>query len=821
MADIKDQANSVYRDFKVDGVPASGQNDPDKGEIRALFAAVDIAIAAAQAGLKTVATTTDRDAFYATEANRDKLVYVNNNNGSATDAANGVYEYAGGGPRIATSFYNGVATVVQPLVDEATDAAAQVNSVATDLETAASLTSESPNLFPASAMTGAGWTGGVTTGVSADGRSTIKVTGINAYISFPASAFGGIGSPLSAGVDIEAFTYGGSGGNGAVFIRYLNSNGTVAGVDVLFEGGSGQDSSTRQRFRRNDLTVQGDAVVQFYIGASANASQSITISVPGLYKGDSAAYRSPRPTASAVFADISPYVAGSTANRPAGAPAGWLYSDVSLGAIVISNGAGGWSVYNPGVNPVAFTYYVDPAHPNASDLNDGRSSALPFSSLSAAVSAAGSLPNIAIGIRYGSVFRNQSIDQPAAPGLSISGYGDKALGPWISLGSDSYTSFTAAGTNQYSIMLGYEPSTCALVDPQGGWHKLYLDNDGTLATGRYSEWKWSSNTLTFAYLGDLTGWRLEVPRNDGTGYGQWTGAADQLIQDGHFRCWRDHGTTHTHANARYIDSRSDYNGFDGHDGEYGGSGSRVATAFGKGGCNFNGRRMNGMGGPGDGISLHNLAAMTVIGETFVGNTQTGVGNEPDTTFYGFQLYFEDNQTDYQVYNQVGGSPGDHTTGSHTLDYSIVVRKNFAGGNWFAVIGNAVPAGTVKVRNVSVYYDPSLTGFLTSYVAGMTVEIDNLALRAAGFSNGLARYDGSLISRNNIVSVGGSAWQSGQNPTTETALLTGDPQFVSPPANLSLRAASPAIGSGLSVGLAQDFYGNAVGSIPDRGAIERQ
>ena len=123
MAGIKDQADSVYRDFKVDGVPASGENNPDKSEIRGLFSIVDVAVAAAQAGITIVADTAARDTFYATEANRTKLVYVNNNNGSATDPANGVYEYVGGSPRVAQSFYEGLATIVQPLVTQATTAA--------------------------------------------------------------------------------------------------------------------------------------------------------------------------------------------------------------------------------------------------------------------------------------------------------------------------------------------------------------------------------------------------------------------------------------------------------------------------------------------------------------------------------------------------------------------------------------------------------------------------------------------------------------------------------------------------------------------------
>lgn len=93
--------------------------DPSMPALRAWLANLSISVAAAAQGVTTVATVAARDTFYATEANRGKLVYVNNNNGSATDPANGVYEYVGSAPRLAAGFYSGVTQVVQPLVDEA------------------------------------------------------------------------------------------------------------------------------------------------------------------------------------------------------------------------------------------------------------------------------------------------------------------------------------------------------------------------------------------------------------------------------------------------------------------------------------------------------------------------------------------------------------------------------------------------------------------------------------------------------------------------------------------------------------------------------
>lgn len=113
----------AFRLWVTDNVPATGANWPNKSEIIAGFQRLAVDIGAAQAGLTTVSTTAQRDTFYANADNRGKLVYVNNNNGSANDPANGVYEYVGSGARLAAGFYAGLTAVVQPQVNEATRAA--------------------------------------------------------------------------------------------------------------------------------------------------------------------------------------------------------------------------------------------------------------------------------------------------------------------------------------------------------------------------------------------------------------------------------------------------------------------------------------------------------------------------------------------------------------------------------------------------------------------------------------------------------------------------------------------------------------------------
>lgn len=79
----------------------------------------------AQSGIMVVATTAERDLFFASPANQLKLVYVNNNNDSSADPENGVYEWVDGSARLAEAFYTGVSYVVMPLVSRAEAAAIQ------------------------------------------------------------------------------------------------------------------------------------------------------------------------------------------------------------------------------------------------------------------------------------------------------------------------------------------------------------------------------------------------------------------------------------------------------------------------------------------------------------------------------------------------------------------------------------------------------------------------------------------------------------------------------------------------------------------------
>lgn len=124
-----DQLRHAFRLYTVDGIPASGEHEPEKTEIRAAVERLGVELGAAQAGLTTVPDIAARDAFFANAENQGKLVYVNDNNGSDSDPANGVYEYVDGAARIATGFYTGVTASVQPLIDAAESAATRAQYV--------------------------------------------------------------------------------------------------------------------------------------------------------------------------------------------------------------------------------------------------------------------------------------------------------------------------------------------------------------------------------------------------------------------------------------------------------------------------------------------------------------------------------------------------------------------------------------------------------------------------------------------------------------------------------------------------------------------
>lgn len=93
-ADVRYAVENAFRDYETAGVPSSGEHEPLKSDIRyALGVLLQTALESAGAGLASYATVGDRNAD--TSKPVGTLAYVYRNNGSATDAANGFYQWTG------------------------------------------------------------------------------------------------------------------------------------------------------------------------------------------------------------------------------------------------------------------------------------------------------------------------------------------------------------------------------------------------------------------------------------------------------------------------------------------------------------------------------------------------------------------------------------------------------------------------------------------------------------------------------------------------------------------------------------------------------
>lgn len=117
---VRTAVEAAFRDFEVDGLPASGDHDPLKPDIRAaLGATLEAALSSIGSGIERYATVALRDAV--TDAPDGSLAYVYNNNDDPADPANGVYQWdlATTGWVAAAWYFEAVAAVVQPFVDEA------------------------------------------------------------------------------------------------------------------------------------------------------------------------------------------------------------------------------------------------------------------------------------------------------------------------------------------------------------------------------------------------------------------------------------------------------------------------------------------------------------------------------------------------------------------------------------------------------------------------------------------------------------------------------------------------------------------------------
>lgn len=113
---VRDAVESAFRDYETAGVPASGDHEPVKSEIRyALGQLLATTLSSIGAGISRYATKAAMDAVTTVDDGQLAYVYAD-----PTPANNTVYQWndAGGTWDVATWYFDAVAAVVQPLLDD-------------------------------------------------------------------------------------------------------------------------------------------------------------------------------------------------------------------------------------------------------------------------------------------------------------------------------------------------------------------------------------------------------------------------------------------------------------------------------------------------------------------------------------------------------------------------------------------------------------------------------------------------------------------------------------------------------------------------------
>lgn len=760
----------------------------------------------AASGVTMAENLAERDAIFAAEA--DALVYVNNHNGSADDAANGLYEYVGGAARRAEAYYRGLADIVRPLAERAETAAA--NAVANS-ERALVLEQSLSKLVqmtfgPATAL------------------------GDRHGLFYSARVFRSLITQTGFVDEIEVFETEVAGEFAVGHFRPIN------GIWTL------QDAATAQSLGRRQLVrlplakrisprggdawgVFGNNLVGVRVGGQIG-SREVNGGVPFPQTIDMGTAGDELEPQVKLIVNTYEQVVSGTAFEV-------LQNQV---AQLMAGGGGG-----SGTSP--FDYHVDgrPGDSTGNDANDGLTPETAFRTKKRMKQVLGSQTNKKIGFRRGSVWDHSdnglNLDNV---GISIGAYGPEDERRPLSLGAFPLTSFTSVGNGRYTFPLTYEPGTLTLVSEQGMADHWYDENTcrklmwkGTApAPIALGEWEWSNNLVTFVVEPDfdLTGWTMMIPVNYNGSNGAKEGIRllgdNAVMQDVDWLFFADFGwSVEGQINAVVRRCEGSYSASDGAD-------TNANDLMDVLECRFwrNGRRWGGGGGPGDGISCHinsndpNSATRgRILGCSFGYNTQAGLGNQQGTSLVMMFNHLENNSVNINQYS-TGADFGEWTVAYNLSIHSRPLKPGVWGAHASFLFGGQ-PGSVSKIHNNTMVDLPGVDREWTAVTfegGGGELEWMNNILVARGFVALLQVAGSQVVSRGNLHfnALGKAVFIDGYRLLDSADDLIADPLFADPlNGDFRLLPASPGRGTGLPLGYEQDYARRRVSATPNRGAFQ--
>jgi parallel beta-helix repeat protein len=243
------------------------------------------------------------------------------------------------------------------------------------------------------------------------------------------------------------------------------------------------------------------------------------------------------------------------------------------------------------------------------------------------------------------------------------------------------------------------------------------------------------------------------------------------------------------------------NGNDGIGGGRGSTGITVQNCY----VSDNGFAFAGSSDPGDGVSWHGNSTGTISGCTIVGNRKAGIDCTDSASVTATGNYLSGNYRNVTISTNNGNGGG-----THNFYYNVIVMS--ATDDHAAFYFDNQNTVTINMFNNTVYGLGSLQGI--SIAAG-TASIKNNIF--AGFATGMLSTGGTLnydynCLYNNTTNYSGFTQQYND--------VLANPAFINAPTNFGLNTGSPCINTGVDVGLATDYLGNAIsGAYPDIGALE--